>query len=141
MMMRQMFTKSATSGNISLMDLQTGCCAFWKTMMRCVLLQISLQRTAWLAVPAMITLSTLSNGPVMIYSGQEVGEQAEGTTGFSSSDGRTSIFDYCAVPQLQKWNNGGMFDGAKLSDSKKNLRSFLSKAVGYYRWCFLPLRW
>ena len=79
---------------------------------------------AWLAVPAMITLATLSNGPVMIYSGQEVGEPAEGTTGFSSSDGRTSIFDYCAVPQLQKWNNKGKFDCAKLSAGIADLRYF-----------------
>lgn len=79
---------------------------------------------AWLAVPAMITLATLSNGPVLIYSGQEVGEPAEGTSGFSTSNGRTSIFDYCAMPQMLKWLNNGKMNGAKLSDSKKNLRKF-----------------
>jgi len=81
---------------------------------------------AWLAVPAMIVLATLSCGPVMIYCGQEVGEPAEGTTGFSPSNGRTSIFDYCAMPEHQKWLNGGKMDGAKLPESQKNLWSFYS---------------
>lgn len=82
-----------------------------------------------LAVPAMIVLATLSSGPVMVYCGQEVGEPAEGTTGFSSSDGRTSIFDYCAMPEYQKWLNGGKMDGAKLSKSQQDLRSFYKKLL------------
>jgi glycosidase len=82
-----------------------------------------------LAIPAMITLATLSTGPVMIYNGQEVGEPAEGTTGFSSSDGRSSIFDYCGMPEHQKWLNGGKMDGAKLSKTQTILRSFYSKLL------------
>ncbi len=84
---------------------------------------------AWLAAPAMIVSATISTGPVMVYNGQEVGEPAEGTTGFSSSDGRTSIFDYCAMPEHQKWLNGGKMDGAKLSASQKDLRFFYSKLL------------
>ncbi|MGI4751319.1 MAG: alpha-amylase family protein [Janthinobacterium lividum] len=83
----------------------------------------------WLAVPAMILTATLSAGPVMIYNGQEVGEPAEGTSGFSSSDGRTSIFDYCAMPEFQKWLNNGKMDGAKISSSQKDLRYFYSKLL------------
>lgn len=83
----------------------------------------------WLAVPAMILAATLSAGPVMIYNGQEVGEPAEGTSGFSSSDGRTSIFDYCAMPEFQKWLNNGKMDDAKLSDSQKDLRFFYCKLL------------
>jgi len=83
----------------------------------------------WLAIPAMIALATLSRGPVMVYCGQEVGEPAEGTTGFSSSDGRTSIFDYCCMPEHQKWLNGGKMDGGKLSNSQKDLRNFYSKLL------------
>ena len=82
-----------------------------------------------LAIPAMITLATLSTGPVMIYCGQEVGEPAEGTSGFSSSDGRTSIFDYCGMPEHQKWLNGGKMDGAKLSKTQTKLRAFYSKLL------------
>ena len=83
----------------------------------------------WLAFPALITLATLSTGPVMVYFGQETGEPAEGTTGFSSSDGRTSIFDYCGVPNHQKWLNGGKFDDEKLSKSQISLRTFYTTLI------------
>jgi glycosidase len=78
----------------------------------------------WLAVPGMIITATLNTGPVMIYSGQEVGEPAVGSEGFSGNDGRTSIFDYWAVPEHQKWVNNGAYDGGKLSDDQKKLRAF-----------------
>ncbi len=63
------------------------------------------------------------NGPVMLYNGQEVGEPAVGATGFSSDDGRSSIFDYTNLPELQKWTSGGAYDGAKLSAEQRQLRS------------------
>ena len=80
----------------------------------------------WLAVPGMIVSATLSTGPVMVYFGQETGEPASGGTGFSGDDGRTSIFDYCGVPEHQKWVNNGAFDGGQLSQSQKALRNFYS---------------
>jgi glycosidase len=80
----------------------------------------------WLAVPGMIITATLSTGPVMIYSGQEVGEPATGAEGFSGNDGRTSIFDYWGVPEHQRWLNNGLYDGGQLSDDQKNLRNFYS---------------
>lgn len=64
----------------------------------------------------------------MIYSGQEVGEPATGRQGFGG-DPRTSIFDYCGVPEHQKWMNNGRFDGKKLSEDQKNLRSFYNKLL------------
>ena len=76
------------------------------------------------ALPAMIVSATLSGGPVMIYSGQEVAEPGHGTEGFGGDDNRTSIFDYWGVPEHQKWMNGGAFDGALLSQEQKQLRSF-----------------
>ncbi|MGN6181081.1 MAG: alpha-amylase family glycosyl hydrolase [Mucilaginibacter sp.] len=82
----------------------------------------------WLAVPGMVVSATLNTGPVMIYSGQEVGEPASGQQGFGG-DPRTSIFDYCGVPEHQKWMNGGRFDGGQLSDDQKSLRSFYSKLL------------
>ncbi|WP_259066428.1 alpha-amylase family protein [Mucilaginibacter sp. X4EP1] len=82
-----------------------------------------------LAVPGMIVTATLSTGPVMIYSGQEVGEPATGNEGFSGDDGRTTIFDYWGVPEHQKWLNNGQFDGGGLSDSQKNLRQFYSNLL------------
>ncbi|WP_139125808.1 alpha-amylase family glycosyl hydrolase [Arcticibacter eurypsychrophilus] len=76
------------------------------------------------ALPAMIVSATLSGGPVMIYSGQEVGEPGRGNEGFGGEDNRTSIFDYWGVPEHQKWMNGGAFDGALLSEKQKQLRNF-----------------
>ena len=76
------------------------------------------------AIPAMVVTATLGSGPVMVYSGQEVGEPALRSEGFSGEDGRTTIFDYWGVPEHQKWMNGGKFDGGKLSESQKQLRDF-----------------
>jgi len=83
----------------------------------------------WLAVPGMIVSATLSTGPVMIYSGQEVGEPAAGVPGFNEGNGRTTIFDYWGVPEHQKWLNNGKFDGGGLSDSQRDLREFYSKLL------------
>ena len=82
----------------------------------------------WLAVPAMIVTSTLNTGPIMLYSGQEVGEPANGSQGFSVN-GNTSIFDYCGIPEHQKWFNNGQCDGGQLSEDQKNLRNFYSKLL------------
>jgi glycosidase len=87
----------------------------------------------WLAVPGMIITATMNTGPVMIYFGQEAGEPADGSEGFSSSDGRTTIFDYWGVPEYQKWLNDGKLDGGKLSDSQKNLRNFYSRLLNITR--------
>jgi glycosidase len=87
---------------------------------------------AWLAVPGMIVTATLNVGPVMVYSGQEVGEPAGHSLGFSS-DTRTSIFDYCGVPEHQKWLNKGKYDGGLLSEDQKNLRNLYSKLLNVTR--------
>ncbi|QNH62301.1 alpha-amylase family glycosyl hydrolase [Hymenobacter sediminicola] len=81
------------------------------------------------AIPAMTVTATLASGPVMLYSGQEVGEPALKSEGFSGEDGRTTIFDYWGVPEHQKWMNGGKFDGGKLDDSQKQLRDFYSRLL------------
>jgi glycosidase len=78
----------------------------------------------WKGVPAMVISATLDRGPVMIYSGQEVGEPGEGAEGFQSDDGRTTIFDYWGMPEHQKWMNGGKFNGDSLSLEQKQLRQF-----------------
>lgn len=78
----------------------------------------------WRAAPAMVISATLDRGPVMIYSGQEVGEPGAGTEGFQVDDGRTTIFDYWGVPEHQKWMNGGRFNGDSLSAEQKQLRQF-----------------
>lgn len=88
---------------------------------------------AWKAIPGMIVTATLNTGPVMIYMGQEIGEPADGSEGFSSDDGRTSIFDYWGVPEHQKWLNNGQMDGGQLSDRQKKLREFYSKLLNICR--------
>ncbi|MGB0525255.1 MAG: alpha-amylase family protein [Flammeovirgaceae bacterium] len=84
---------------------------------------------AFAALPAMVVTATLNKGPVMIYFGQEVGESAEGESGFSGDDGRTSIFDYCGVPEHQKWMNNGKFDGGKLEKWQIRLREKYSNIL------------
>jgi hypothetical protein len=81
------------------------------------------------AQPAMIVSATLTQAPVMIYCGQELGEQAMDCEGFSGVDGRTSIFDYWGVKTIQAWSNGGKFDGKLLTDEQKELRTFYQKLL------------
>ncbi|GAB2796984.1 glycosidase [Hymenobacter luteus] len=81
------------------------------------------------AIPAMTVSATLGTGPVMLYFGQDVGEPAHGSEGFSGEDGRTTIFDYWGVPEHQKWMNGGKFDGGKLSEEQKQLQAFYSRLL------------
>ncbi len=79
---------------------------------------------AWKAVPAMVVSATIDQSSVMIYFGQEVGEDGAGAEGFGGEDGRTTMFDYWGVPKHQQWVNGGKFDGGKLTDEQKQLRQF-----------------
>lgn len=81
------------------------------------------------AIPAMTVTATLASGPVMLYFGQEVGEPAHGSEGFSGEDGRTTIFDYWGVPEHQKWLNQGKCDGGKLVFEQKQLREFYSRLL------------
>ena len=84
-----------------------------------------------LALPAMVITATLSGGPVMIYSGQEVGEPATGKEGFGGDDNRTTIFDYWGIPNHQRWMNNGEFDGAKLRPREKLLRKYYQKLLSF----------
>lgn len=74
-------------------------------------------------LPAIFVCATMHTGPMMLYSGQEVGENAKGISGYSGDDGRTTIFDYWTMPELNKWSNKGKFDGGKLTSWQKKLRS------------------
>jgi glycosidase len=71
----------------------------------------------------------LSRGPVLIYSGQEVGEPAEGVEGFGGDDGRTTIFDYWSMPEVAKWVNGHRYDGGRLSAEQKALRAYYGRLL------------
>lgn len=76
------------------------------------------------ALPAMVVSALMSTGAVMIYGGQELGEPAEGATGFSGNDGRTTIFDYYNIPTIQRWlGQSGRPVLTRLTDSERELRS------------------
>ena len=81
------------------------------------------------AEPAMIVAATLNQCPVMIYSGQELGERGMDMEGFSGIDGRTTIFDYWGVKSVQAWANKGKFDGGKLNDAQRELRDFYQRLL------------
>jgi glycosidase len=76
----------------------------------------------WKALPGMVLAATMNTGPLLLYFGQEVGEPAEGSSGFSGDDGRTSIFDYWCVPNHQNWMSDGEFDGKMLTGKSAELR-------------------
>ena len=83
----------------------------------------------WAGLPGMVVTAFISPGPVMIYAGQEVGEPALGAEGFGGDDGRTSIFDYWAMPEMVKWVNKGQFDGGLLSEDQQRLRQAYKKIL------------
>ncbi|MCP5537646.1 MAG: alpha-amylase [Akkermansiaceae bacterium] len=82
-----------------------------------------------IGIPVSAILFGLGRGPIMLYSGQEVGEAAEGAEGFSGDDGRSSIFDYWSLPSMTPWVNNHRYDGAKLTAGQKDLRSFYSRLI------------
>lgn len=79
--------------------------------------------------PGMLVAATMSSNPVMIYSGQELGERGMDEEGFSGCDGRTSIFDYWSVESLRNWVNDGKFDDEKLTAEQKSLRDHYAQLL------------
>ncbi len=84
---------------------------------------------AFKALPAVTLSALMHRGPFMIYNGQETGEEAKGSPGFSGEDGRSSLFDFDHLPAHQNWMNDGKFDGEKLSESQKELRHFYTEML------------
>ena len=60
----------------------------------------------------------------MIYFGQELGEEAMDTEGFSGQDGRTTIFDFWSVESIRQWFNHGNCDNKMLSNRQRKIYSF-----------------
>ena len=81
------------------------------------------------AEPAMTIAATLHQGPVLIYSGQELGERGMDMEGFSGMDGRTSIFDYWGTKNVQQWTNRGKFDGALMNDAQREIRAYYQQLL------------
>jgi len=83
------------------------------------------------ALPGLVVSTMMGKGPFMIYFGQELGEKAEGTSGFSGDDGKTSIFDYTVVPTILKWNQKGKWNAQKLPESLKEIRQSYKKIIDF----------
>ena len=75
-----------------------------------------------LVIPSLVISAFFSTGPMMIYAGQELGEQALDAEGFSGYDGRTTIFDYWSIPTLRRWLNGGKCNDDLLTGNERWLR-------------------
>lgn len=73
-------------------------------------------------ISGLMVSALMNTNPMMIYSGQELGERGMDEEGFSGLDGRTTIFDYWSVSTLRSWKNGGKYDGGKLTEKQKQLR-------------------
>lgn len=73
-------------------------------------------------ISGLMVSALMNTNPMMIYSGQELGERGMDEEGFSGLDGRTTIFDYWSVSTLRNWENGGKYDGGKLTEKQKQLR-------------------
>jgi hypothetical protein len=69
-------------------------------------------------------------GPVLLLNGQETGEPGAGAEGFNLDDGRTTFFDYWAMPEFVKWVNDHRYDGGALSAAQLALRNFYAGLLG-----------
>ena len=77
----------------------------------------------------MIVSACMNVNPVMIYSGQEFGEEGMDEEGFSGKDGRTTIFDYWSVASIRNWRNKDKFNGRLLTVKQKNLQAFYTRLL------------
>lgn len=77
------------------------------------------------AIPALVVEALLQQNPLMIYSGQEVGEQGMDKEGFSGRDGRTTIFDYWALESTYR----EFFDRRHLTSGQRDLERVYQKVL------------
>lgn len=85
----------------------------------------------WSTIPGMVLTTSMHDGPLMIYFGQEFGEKAQEIEGFNEADDRTTMFDFYRVDTHQRWLNGGKFDGGKLTAAEKEIDSFYSELLAW----------
>lgn len=70
-------------------------------------------------IPGMMVMAWLQRNPVMLYAGQEYGEQGMEEEGFSGHDGRTTIFDYWCVKTILH----GYFQRRKMSLAERSIEN------------------
>jgi hypothetical protein len=79
--------------------------------------------------PVCAALFAMGRGPLMVYHGQELGEEASIAAGFGGGNARTTIFDYWSLPAMDGWINGGAYDGAGLNEAQRELRDWYGRLV------------
>lgn len=79
-------------------------------------------------MPSLVVSSMINTGPMMIYGGQELGEPALDSEGYSGYDGRTTIFDYWSIPSVRAHLNGGKCNGV-LPDDIARLRDSYARVL------------
>jgi glycosidase len=80
-------------------------------------------------IPGFIIAACLYRNPVMIYSGQELGEPGMYSEGFSSKDGRSTIYDYWGLETLSAWNNDGKWNLSALTLEQINIRHLYERIL------------
>jgi len=80
-------------------------------------------------VAAIILTACLNTNPIMVYAGQELGEEGMDVEGFSGKDGRTSIFDYWSVDKFVRWNNNGKWNNEKLTSEEVKLKELYTSLL------------
>lgn len=80
-------------------------------------------------MPALVAIATMNTGAVMIYMGQELGEDAPDAEGFSGADGRTTIFDYWSLDRLRRWLNQGKPTTENLTGGERDLREAYARVL------------
>jgi glycosidase len=79
--------------------------------------------------PALAVSALISASPILLYFGQDLGEDGSEEAGFGDPS-RTSIFDYIGVPAHQRFMNGGKFDAGQSSSEEKALHNFYKETMG-----------
>jgi len=74
-------------------------------------------------VPSLVVSAMMSDGPFMIYYGQELGEMAHDNEGFAGDNNRSTIFDYWSYSTLRRWYDGGKCSALKLTRHERWLRN------------------
>ena len=75
-------------------------------------------------LPALLVSACMNTNPMMIYFGQELGEEGMDSEGFSGRDGRTTIFDYWSIPSIRRWSNHGRYNLHLLNAKEKEIRRY-----------------
>lgn len=83
--------------------------------------------------PGMVVLACMQTNPIMVYSGQELGESGMYKEGYSGLDGRSTIFDYWSIDSLMAWNNSGKWNERRLTAKQKSVRAFYKRLLNLCR--------